>query len=1093
MRGLEWRYTKEDFFGRPFLVMAVNIEGTSEGTLGLLPFRSYRKHSSDGLSGLEAHWGAARLGDKWFGGYVRVHRHTGLKNIHRFTPSNLDKLLDTVYLERSPTASKFTFEHSYVELTTIIALSYREFQCTAEINPENWARSAGLDGWSVRLDEPSYLHVCKRVGFEPDPWLNSGPQMWKNFVEKTQIDRKGYDLEDPALYDPRLLNYSLYEEIDYNHYLHRNLLGSFDDPSEAPFSELMETSEFDQLPEVIPNAGELQKQQDSAKFTSPTQYLIKEEQKDGTNLESQTKGKDKIGGEAQDELGSDGSTTSYVVKESIDTVTSRTDSERWAEKKFPANNFWNGNWSTTLIKARGSDKFLNPEVHQREKSDAVGLSNDSVSVKLDENIPNDTGGYELRAIATMIKRELEELRQERVNWEKERAEMRFEMKKEMKKEWTEMRVEMKKGWEDVKKGFGQILQQQNRVKDLIKSIAENSSQEQHSKTKSQLNESFISDIREQEVEDIDKVERDYEIGRVAEENVEERAHRSIKHFEGMEAKITNSGSGSFLDSAQMKKNDKKLEDSMAGLDPKPVSKPRTLTLLEALEQQDLESKEEWRQENRQMKRETFHWISRFTGKIAILRNGVMEDLGVSEDPQKLGEDSFQLRKAKEALTHSHHDRSDSIIEASHTASGWYSALGREGHPEEEEQQNIINTYKPVFSRRLLRSVLKSTMDYEGKAKTASHNGSRSSGSSKSHPGRLGSRPADSFTKIPSRPAHGYEKTRYHLAAQFHHSARLSLAHKQPKPSPVGTKRLERAVTNSETPYFSMNMSIDNSNEKLPLQTPSSDRRSNTLLEYIFPSSTSKAEEVTPKDPEENEVKQPESTTEAQKLDGGRKTSILEPSKHHPSSSPDSSSKFTLEARSPPSGSDEKSLARFRTAGRVDEDAEKSSKQQTTHADAKLVRELLASVRKVSTERQALSLNWTNYDSKTHYHNDMMQALVGLAERSDVEKEKKSNIIIRRVPPSKELERWGMDVHNEMFRRQRWKKRLKRHVQRGEYVIMKGEWNKVRMTEWYRLEVEEKKRALRRKGIVRTWSFDKVVFEKKMRELGVYEEPDGRLG
>jgi len=52
----------------------------------------------------------------------------------------------------------------------------------------------GLDGWKLRLTKDSLNILCQNMGFPIAPWLTSGPGIWGNFVERTGIDRFGYDL-----------------------------------------------------------------------------------------------------------------------------------------------------------------------------------------------------------------------------------------------------------------------------------------------------------------------------------------------------------------------------------------------------------------------------------------------------------------------------------------------------------------------------------------------------------------------------------------------------------------------------------------------------------------------------------------------------------------------------------------------------------------------------------------------------------------------------------------------------------------------------------------------------------------------------------
>ncbi|KAM3065377.1 hypothetical protein ACMFMG_011499 [Clarireedia jacksonii] len=545
-------------YARPFLVIAVNIEGPSKGTVIVIPSRSFRNQSVDGLSGLEAHY-RATFDPNWFNKYIRLR--PSLDSYQwSFPPSNLDKLVETVYLEHRPHTEDWTLEHCFLEMNLLFAVSYRELQTYTVLHWNAWSRSTDLDGWELRLDESSFLKVCARIGYTPGPWLNSGPEIWKNFVDKTRIDRKGFDLTDPTLYDPRLLSYSIHEEVNYREKLHVYFSHRDEDPTEAQLSAQVETPRFTEWLDWVPKALKLGKQPGAAKKLG--KYFINKYQKywaeferrdemknevEGDNeiaavtgkeldkkdsikriekmesetkgndgvesgtgkeldkkdsikrtekMESETKGNDVVESGTGKTLDNECSITSSMAKESIQKE-NQTNNMLLYEKVFPANKFWSGNWSSTMIKTKAVDKSSIPEIDQKERTNIVGSSVDGNLITLCDD-----------RTKTKLKEE---------------------------------RVAIQKEWKVTKRGMEQM--QQRRAQNTTESSAKSPSQEQSSRKNSHLNKSVSSSMREDILE-------------------QEEASRSITSPEKTDAKITNSKAVPFQDLADTGKerNARKLGD-----------------------------------------------------------------------------------------------------------------------------------------------------------------------------------------------------------------------------------------------------------------------------------------------------------------------------------------------------------------------------------------------------------------------------------------------------------------------------------------------------------------------------------------------------
>lgn len=192
------QYGHHDMCGHPVLVLAVDIKGPNEGTVGVSTIRTYSQHEEE----------CRFLGLDWFD-----TTHFELNRYGRVgLPPPLEHNIKKLNLYKTPTSNTFNHTRQFIETTAIFTVPYKELQTEALFRPDSWWPSATLDGWGRRVVKDDFMQICETIGFTPDPWHSSGPYMWKNFVEKTGINTFGFDLDDPALYDEKAFYLQMWEE-----------------------------------------------------------------------------------------------------------------------------------------------------------------------------------------------------------------------------------------------------------------------------------------------------------------------------------------------------------------------------------------------------------------------------------------------------------------------------------------------------------------------------------------------------------------------------------------------------------------------------------------------------------------------------------------------------------------------------------------------------------------------------------------------------------------------------------------------------------------------------------------------------------------
>ncbi|RAL66987.1 hypothetical protein DID88_007767 [Monilinia fructigena] len=164
--------------GHPVLVLAVDIKGPNEGTVGLSTIRTFSQHKEE----------CRFLGLDWFDTtHFEIHQYGRVGK-----PPPLEHNIKKLRLYKTPNANSFNFIRQFIETTAIFTIS--------------------------RVIKEDFMQICETIGFTPDPWHSSGPYMWKNFVEKTGIDTFGFDLDDPALYNEKAFYQEMWEEGKAKYY-----------------------------------------------------------------------------------------------------------------------------------------------------------------------------------------------------------------------------------------------------------------------------------------------------------------------------------------------------------------------------------------------------------------------------------------------------------------------------------------------------------------------------------------------------------------------------------------------------------------------------------------------------------------------------------------------------------------------------------------------------------------------------------------------------------------------------------------------------------------------------------------------------------
>ncbi|KAB8299335.1 hypothetical protein EYC80_001407 [Monilinia laxa] len=183
------QYGHVDMCGHPVLVLAVDIKGPNEGTVGVSTIRTFSQHKEK----------CRFLGLDWFDTtHFELHQYGRVGQ-----PPPLEHNIKKLRLYKTPNSNSFNSIRQFIETTAIFTISYKDLMTESYFQPTSWWPSSTLDGWSRRVIKEDFMQICETIGFTPDPWNSSGPYMWKNFVEKTGINTFGFDLDDPALYTMR--------------------------------------------------------------------------------------------------------------------------------------------------------------------------------------------------------------------------------------------------------------------------------------------------------------------------------------------------------------------------------------------------------------------------------------------------------------------------------------------------------------------------------------------------------------------------------------------------------------------------------------------------------------------------------------------------------------------------------------------------------------------------------------------------------------------------------------------------------------------------------------------------------------------------
>ncbi|KAJ8059262.1 hypothetical protein OCU04_012227 [Sclerotinia nivalis] len=195
------KYGNLGMCGHHVVVLAVDVKGVNEGTVGLATIRSYSQHQDE----------CRFLGLDWFDTTHFEIQQRGNKNI----PPPLEQNIKILRLYKTPCTNMYHKKRQLVETSAIFTVPYQELMTEVRYPPKyasSWYPSSTLNGWSRRIIKEDFFGMCENIGFTPDPWASSGPYMWKEFVRKTGINTFGLDLEDPTLYDEKAFYQQMWGE-----------------------------------------------------------------------------------------------------------------------------------------------------------------------------------------------------------------------------------------------------------------------------------------------------------------------------------------------------------------------------------------------------------------------------------------------------------------------------------------------------------------------------------------------------------------------------------------------------------------------------------------------------------------------------------------------------------------------------------------------------------------------------------------------------------------------------------------------------------------------------------------------------------------
>ncbi|CAD6445795.1 317a8c15-a2c0-4bf0-ac02-bcc168031d43-CDS [Sclerotinia trifoliorum] len=194
------KYAHPDVCGHHVVVLAVDVKGVNEGTVGLATIRSFSQHQDQ----------CRFLGLDWFD-----TTHFEIQQRGKNLPPPVEHNIKILRLYKTPCSNQYHERRQLVETGTIFIVPYQELMTEVRFPArycDSWYPSSFLNGWSRRIIKEDFFTMCENIGFTPDPWVSSGPYMWKEFVKKTGIDTFGLDLEDPALYDEKAFYQQMWEE-----------------------------------------------------------------------------------------------------------------------------------------------------------------------------------------------------------------------------------------------------------------------------------------------------------------------------------------------------------------------------------------------------------------------------------------------------------------------------------------------------------------------------------------------------------------------------------------------------------------------------------------------------------------------------------------------------------------------------------------------------------------------------------------------------------------------------------------------------------------------------------------------------------------
>ncbi|KAF7895798.1 uncharacterized protein EAF01_009760 [Botrytis porri] len=201
------KYGNIGMAGHPVVVLAVDMKGVNEALVAVAIVRSYSQHKEE----------CRFLGYDWFD---TKHFEIQQRGIHDLPP-RLGHNIKTVRLYKTPCSNTSKSVRQFIETSAIATVPFQSLLTEARWNPKpHWWPSSCLDGWGRRIIKEDFMHIADTIGFSPDPWVSSGPYMWKDFVQKTGIDTFGLDIENPALYDEQAFYEQMWEEgrVKHNKY-----------------------------------------------------------------------------------------------------------------------------------------------------------------------------------------------------------------------------------------------------------------------------------------------------------------------------------------------------------------------------------------------------------------------------------------------------------------------------------------------------------------------------------------------------------------------------------------------------------------------------------------------------------------------------------------------------------------------------------------------------------------------------------------------------------------------------------------------------------------------------------------------------------